>query len=1215
MSGGRSARLIGLAIYGVANALCVAVFLFPLWRPVASATAYGLDDPAALGLLVLCGSAALVFEAGAAGLGPRAVAVLGVLVAINSVLRFIEVALPGPGGFTPIFALIILTGRAYGPRFGFLMGALTLVVSAVITGGVGPWLPYQMLTAAWVGLTAGWLPRRPAPGARWAPRRAEVWGLAAFGAAWGLGYGLLMTLWFWPFIDAAGAGAAGTVTAAAGRFAVFYAASSLGWDLFGAAGNAALVALAGAPVLAALRRMEPRIFDADRRLARGVGDGMASRQPARDIDSVGAEDACGQPGTSTGQGDAGDARAIDLGEPAPTRPQPTPSNLLPASLHPRAWVAWLAAVAALASTTRHPLVLLGLGLAVALVRARLPATGRLPALPVARLASVLIPFATVYNALLAHAGTTVVLRLPAGWPLIGGPLTLEAAAYGALTGAALALLMLAFATFQTALSARDIVRLIPRAFGALALVAAVALTYAPSMRGQIAAVREAQAVRGLRARGWRAWLPLAMPVLVGGLERALDLADSMIARGLLPPPGPPPARARLAILAALGLVAGGWLGLHVAGVAAGAARLAVAAGIALAAATLVGLGRRAPRTDFRPRPWGGGDTLVAATAWAPLAVKLLVPAARLDLAWSPYPTLALPPLDPWLALALLGAAGPAWALGRGGIGRHVDAGERPETVEQDSMAKRGGVGATDAAGMWVDVDAPGGGGMPGGAGATDAGGTPGGVDAPGDGRERVGIDAPRAVDQRGAAIRFRGFAFTYPGAGAPAVAGLDADLPAGGLTLVAGPSGAGKSTLLRALNGLVPHATGGTVSGGVRVGSRDPVALGPAGMSPHVGWVGGDPERAFVADGVADEVAFALEHHGVAPVEIQARVAAALARTGLAGLADRPLDSLSGGERQRVAIAAVLALAPDVMVLDEPTSQLDDASAAAVLDCVADLVAAGGRTAVVSEHRLDRVAARAARAVYLPGGGRPAVIGDPGPVLAGISRIRVPAPPAVVDAVGHGLALIDVAFAYGGGPPVVDGLTLAVRPGEVVALTGRSGAGKSTVLRLAVGLLAPRRGDVRVAGASIRGRPVAEVCRAVGYLPQDPDLLLFAPTVRAELRATLANHGLVAGGDSRPDGRIDDLLAVLGLSGVADRYPRDLSTGQRQRVALGAVLVTRPRVVLLDEPTRGLDAGAIAALAGLLHGLAGGGAAVLVATHDRRLLPAAHREVGLDGGW
>lgn len=713
VSSGRPARLLGLAIYAVANALCVAVFLFPLWRPVASATAYGLDDPAALALLVLCGGAALVFEAGAAGLGPRAVAVLGVLVAINSVLRFIEVALPGPGGFTPIFALIILTGRAYGPRFGFLMGALTLVVSAVITGGVGPWLPYQMLTAAWVGLTAGWLPFRPAPGARWAHGRAEVWGLAAFGAAWGIGYGLLMTLWFWPFIDAAGAGAAGTAAAAAGRFAVFYAASSLGWDLFGAAGNAALVALAGAPVLAALRRMEPRIFDADRRLARGVGDGVGRAMASRDV-GAGAADRMPEQPCSPDVGDrVGDVRAIDAALTASRPPQPESAKAGAAAPHPRAWVAWLAAVAALASTTRHPLVLLGLGLAVALVRARLPATGRMAALPVARLAAVVIPFATVYNALLAHAGTTVVLRLPAGWPLIGGPLTLEAAAYGALTGAALALLMLAFATFQAALSARDIVRLIPRAFGALALVAAVALTYAPSMRGQIAAVREAQAVRGLRSRGWRAWLPLAMPVLVGGLERALDLADSMIARGLLPPPGPPPGRARLAILAALALVAGGWLGLHVAGVPAGGARLAVGAGIGLAAATLVGLGRRAPRTDFRPRPWGGGDTLVAAAAWAPLVVKLLVPAARLDLAWSPYPTLALPPLDPWLALALLGAAGPAWVLAPGEIGRRGAAGERRGIVGRDGAAVRAG------------VDAPGGGGMPGGAGATDAGGTSG----------------------------------------------------------------------------------------------------------------------------------------------------------------------------------------------------------------------------------------------------------------------------------------------------------------------------------------------------------------------------------------------------------------------------------------------------------------------------------------------------------
>jgi len=187
--------------------------------------------------------------------------------------------------------------------------------------------------------------------------------------------------------------------------------------------------------------------------------------------------------------------------------------------------------------------------------------------------------------------------------------------------------------------------------------------------------------------------------------------------------------------------------------------------------------------------------------------------------------------------------------------------------------------------------------------------------------------------------------------------------------------------------------------------------------------------------------------------------------------------------------------------------------------------------------------------------------------------------------------------------------SLTVCGGEVVALTAPSGSGKSTLLRLAVGLLQPDAGEVRVAGRSIDGRSVAEVCRDLGYLPQDPGALLFADTARQELLLTLANHGVAGEADE-----VDALLLDLGLAELAERYPRDLSTGQRQRVALGAIAVTGPAVLLLDEPTRGLDAAAIASLARLLHRWAAAGAGVLVATHDRRLIRAAHRVLCLSGG-
>ncbi len=457
-------------------------------------------------------------------------------------------------------------------------------------------------------------------------------------------------------------------------------------------------------------------------------------------------------------------------------------------------------------------------------------------------------------------------------------------------------------------------------------------------------------------------------------------------------------------------------------------------------------------------------------------------------------------------------------------------------------------------------------------------------------------------------IRFDRFGHSYPGADRPALDEVTVELPTGALTLVTGPSGAGKSTLLRAINGLVPHFSGGTVCGRVRVGPHDPVALGPGAMSRVVGFVSGDPERASVMDRVADEVAFALEHTGVAHAVLVHQVATALARVGLAGAGERRLAALSGGERQRVQVAAALALAPAVLVLDEPTSQLDDDNAAQVLDAVAELAAAGHLTVVLSEHRLERVLGRAAWWVHLPGPSLPPRAGSPAAVLPHVARPLAPAPPPAASGPVR-LDLADVWFAHGD-RAVLRGACLEVAAGEVVALTGPSGSGKTTLLRLVAGLAQPDRGRVRVTGRPTAGRGAAEVCRDLAYLPQDPDALLFADKVRGEVLATLAARGLPPTGAHDPDA----LLAVLGLADLAERYPRDLSTGQRQRVALAAVLAGTALALALDEPTRGLDDAAIAALAGLLQARAAEGAAVLVATHDRRLTRAAHRVTALADG-
>ena len=493
--------------------------------------------------------------------------------------------------------------------------------------------------------------------------------------------------------------------------------------------------------------------------------------------------------------------------------------------------------------------------------------------------------------------------------------------------------------------------------------------------------------------------------------------------------------------------------------------------------------------------------------------------------------------------------------------------------------------------------------------------------------------------------------YTYPNKSRPALAGISLGIEEGEFVLLAGPSGAGKSTLLRCLNGLVPHFSGGKVSGRIRVAGHDPVAEGPAALSRIVGFVFQDPEAQFVVDRVAAEIAFALENAAMPPAEMQERVEEALALLDLTKMRDRPLDSLSGGERQRVAIAAALALRPRILVLDEPTSQLDPQSAEDLLQALVRLNRDLGLTVILCEHRLERVLAHCDRMLTLSLDGGLEHDGPPQAVLPHIDltpplvtvgkalgwrplpltiqdgrrfACRMQAAPephrdAKARAVRRtgsdtlALSIANLSHAYDG-VPALSGVALSVAQGEMVALMGRNGSGKSTLLNCVVGLLRPAGGDVRVAvaGRSVLGEETADICRRVGYLPQDPDALLFADTVRDELLVTLRNYGLRPENSPVP---LSELLEVLGLDGEADAYPRDLSVGQRQRVALGAVTVTRPGLMLLDEPTRGQDYPAKRDLAALLRRWQAAGTGVLMATHDVELVAqAADRVVILSGG-
>ena len=494
-------------------------------------------------------------------------------------------------------------------------------------------------------------------------------------------------------------------------------------------------------------------------------------------------------------------------------------------------------------------------------------------------------------------------------------------------------------------------------------------------------------------------------------------------------------------------------------------------------------------------------------------------------------------------------------------------------------------------------------------------------------------------------ITFEHVTYRYPETERPALRDVGLHLPDGHFTLVIGPSGAGKSTLLRCINGLVPHFSGGVLQGSISVGGIDPVSATPRIMSRHVGFVFQDPEAQFVMDRVEDEIAFALENLALPRQDMRVRVEEALDLLDLAPLRERRLETLSGGEQQRVAIAAALALRPQILVLDEPTSQLDPKSAEDVLHALARLNSDLGLTIVLAEHRLERVLPFSDHLVSLSAAGALAVSGEPRKVLQELELVPPlvtlgralgwdPLPLTVKEGRVFSRGWLDrhttpqstptisrqrrqpaaapylrargVEAGYNG-RPVLHGIDLAVYPGEIVVLMGRNGSGKSTLLKTIVGLLKPHRGHLDVAGKRVADHDVAEISRYVGYLPQDPNALLFADTVREEILITLRNQGLEASPPVDPE----TLLEQLGLGTKAEAYPRDLSAGERQRVALAAIMATRPGALMLDEPTRGLDYAAKRALADLLHNWRDTGMAVLLVTHDVELAAAAADRVVL----
>jgi len=490
--------------------------------------------------------------------------------------------------------------------------------------------------------------------------------------------------------------------------------------------------------------------------------------------------------------------------------------------------------------------------------------------------------------------------------------------------------------------------------------------------------------------------------------------------------------------------------------------------------------------------------------------------------------------------------------------------------------------------------------------------------------------------------RFERVTYTYPGAPLPALRDVSLSVEPAEVILVLGGSGSGKSTFLRALNGLVPHFHGGSFAGRVTVDEFDTRTARPHDLARRVGLVFQDPEDQTVMTTVEREIAFGLENLGVESRAITRLVEEALVSLGLSYLRHAPLAELSGGELQKVALAGVIATQPHLLLLDEPTSQLDPVSSEELLSAVRRLSEDTGATIVLAEHRVERCLHLATRVLYMEDG---MVTVDAAPqefahwavdghreLLPPVARLfarrlngrakgrgeAAHLPMTVKDArhmldrsdaltparravAGDGapgdvvLQASGLTVGYAREAPLLENVTLRLRRGELVALMGENGAGKSTLVRHFNGLLQPQRGSVTLLGRDVAALSVAEAARSCALLGQNPNDYFVRDTVAEEIDHTLAHLGF----DQRQRGALAArIVAELDLADFLERDPRALSGGERTRVALAAVACGDPALVILDEPTRGMDPTRKLGLAATLRRWVAAGRCVLVVTHD-----------------
>lgn len=482
--------------------------------------------------------------------------------------------------------------------------------------------------------------------------------------------------------------------------------------------------------------------------------------------------------------------------------------------------------------------------------------------------------------------------------------------------------------------------------------------------------------------------------------------------------------------------------------------------------------------------------------------------------------------------------------------------------------------------------------------------------------------------------------YIYPDTTQPAVDGINIEISEGEMVLLVGPSGCGKSSLLKIFAGLIPSFYGGTVKGQVHYRDTDILYLNKP-LASKVGMLFQDPEKQLVLTDVRSEIVFGMENTGVDTGTMRRRLAETLDFMGIGNAIKRKTGQLSAGEKQKVALASILAMNPDILLLDEPTSQVDPISAEEILGVIRKTAEDTGKTIVMAEHKLerclhlaDRVAAmKDGRLEFLGGAeeycrwAEKSKYGFIPPIprlfsgldmneipitvkqgrMAVASRLKVGNSSTCAAADVNSchsitpennknevpeISIKNLWYSYDNTEYALKGINLDIFKGQFTAILGQNGAGKSTLVKNINGLLKPVRGHVEVRGQSTKGKNVYELSQTIGYLAQNPDNYLLNDTVEEEIRFTLNNFKRDWSRD------IDSLLKLFRIEQYKKSNPRDLSTGEKQRVALASVLSVFPRVLILDEPTRGMDYDKKNSLGELLLDLKKQDITIILITHD-----------------